>query len=187
MRWHHGMAIETPVAAATGTRLLPKWKNAQSSGSPAITHPHPHPRRQMNKALLAPGVPSLRQHRSAHHRRNRRRRQTISPAPPSASTPERKSGKAPPTQTATAPGNTFCRYGPLPQRQSLQHPRRRKQQRQHLLRLIVQQNPSRQRGQRPQQHRRRPVLLNVEDLPHQRNRRAGGHRPHGVERASKAA
>ena len=43
-------------------------------------------------------------------------------------------------------------------------PRRKQQQRQRLLRLVVQQHPARERGKRPQQDRSRPVFLNVEDL-----------------------
>ena len=48
------------------------------------------------------------------------------------------------------------------------------------LKLIAQQPPSRQRTQRPQHHRCRPVLLHVEDLPHQCNRPTCGNRPQRV-------
>jgi hypothetical protein len=65
-------------------------------------------------------------------------------------------------------------------------PRRHQQQRQNLLRFVPQQNPTRHCRNRPQQNRARPVLLNVEDLPYQRNGRARGHRAHGVQRGREA-
>ena len=66
------------------------------------------------------------------------------------------------------------------------YPRRKEQQRQRLLHLVVEQDPSGQRGHRPQQNGGRPMLLDVEDLAHQRDGSAGGDSADRVQRGREA-
>ena len=51
-----------------------------------------------------------------------------------------------------------------------------------LLRLIAEQRPAGESGERPEKHGRGPVLLNVEDLADEGDGRAGGDCADGVER-----
>jgi len=55
-----------------------------------------------------------------------------------------------------------------------------------LLRLIVEQSPADEGGQRPEKHGRGPVLLNVEDLADEGDGRAGGDGSDCVERCGEA-
>ena len=61
------------------------------------------------------------------------------------------------------------------------------QQRQGLLRLVAQQHPAGQRGQRPQQDGIGPVVIEVEDFAHQHDGGAAREGSHGVERDGEAA
>jgi len=59
--------------------------------------------------------------------------------------------------------------------------------RQSQVRPIAEQQVSGNRARRPQQHRGRPVLLHVEDLPGHGNGSAEGHRSHRVQRDAEGA
>ena len=67
-----------------------------------------------------------------------------------------------------------------------ENPRGDQQQRQDLLRLVAQERPAGESGQRPEQHGRRPVLLDVEDLSSERDGRTRGDRADGVKRGGEA-
>ena len=72
------------------------------------------------------------------------------------------------------------------ERQLRKNPCREKQQGEYLLGFVLEQNPAGEGCNGPEQNRRRPVFLNVEDLPHQRNGGASGNGSHCVQRCGKA-